>query len=123
MNSICYINGKATTDAVVKVFPVKPAIALPVTAKAEEKDVTDTHVKVTATVLSEKIIPADSANWSLRPLSQPVINVSGTATEEPADVKPVEETKEEAIAVVEEKTEEAPKKKKVTSRKKKTKNE
>lgn len=119
MNSICYINGKATTDAVVKVFPVKPAIAFPVTTKVEGKDVTDIHVKVTATVLSEKVISAEE----MPELAQPVINVSGIATEAPADVKPAEETKEEAIAVVEEKTEEEPKKKKVTGRKKKTKSE
>lgn len=121
MNSICYINGKATTDTVVKVFPVKPAIAFPATTKVEGKDVTDIHVKVTAAVLSEKIISVEE----MPELSQPIINVSGTATEEPADVKPVIEIEEEATPEppVEEVKEEAPKKKKVTSRKKKTKSE
>lgn len=119
MNSICYINGKATTDVVIKVFPARPAIAFPIETKVEGKDITDGHVKVTASILSEKIISVEE----MPELAQPVINVSGTATEEPADVKPAEEPKEEAIAVVEEKAEEEPKKKKVTSRKKKTKSE
>ena len=116
MNSICYINGKATTDAVVRVFPSKPAVAFPVAAVIETEDKKPSETKVTATILSEKVISVDE----LPELAQPVINVSGTASTTEAEKEPAAETNETsdnnaALSV----QEEAPKKKKATTRKKK----